>query len=527
MNDDAALLRRYAEQRSEAAFAELVRRHLDLVYSAALRRLGGDAHRAADIAQQVFTTLARDAAKLSHHAVLTAWLYTATRNAAIDTIRAEQRRATREQEATAMHTLSAATPDPDWEKLRPVLDAVMDELSDADRTAVLLRFFEKRPFAEIGTALHLSEDAARMRVDRALEKLHALLAKRGVTSTAAALSVVLANQAIAAAPAPLAATITASALASGAAVVGTVAATETLGYMGTLKLAGSVAASLLLLAALGTGAYAVRTRLAAESELAAERSRTDALDAAVRAARTLALDAEKSAADLKRNVDAARAERDARELAARAAAAAAKPDYDVREVGDAFMAKHPVVRQALGDYARARVNFKYAELFRKLALTPAQIARFQELVASAGMGSDGPDGKDMSLNWTGPKSQEDAKRTESELRELLGADGMSLYRKVLNQSESITVATHLAGSLWFSDTPLSPTQADQLTEVLHKNRTIKDGSFRLVNWEAAMAQAGKFLSAPQLALLDAERVHDELRLAMNRPMSSAAPAPTK
>ena len=88
MHEDAALLRRYASEKSEAAFAELVRRHLDLVYSAALRRLGGDTHRAADVAQQVFTTLARDAQKLSGHGVLTAWLYTATRNAAIDLIRA-------------------------------------------------------------------------------------------------------------------------------------------------------------------------------------------------------------------------------------------------------------------------------------------------------------------------------------------------------------------------------------------------------------------------------------------------------
>ena len=82
MNDDTALLRRYAEEGSEAAFTELVRRHVDLVYGAALRRTGGDSHRAADVAQQVFTTLARQAQKLSRHTVLSAWLHTATRNAA-------------------------------------------------------------------------------------------------------------------------------------------------------------------------------------------------------------------------------------------------------------------------------------------------------------------------------------------------------------------------------------------------------------------------------------------------------------
>ena len=216
MNDDTTLLRRYADEKSEAAFAEFVRRHLDLVYSAALRRLGGDPHRAADVAQQVFTKLARDATKLSRHEVLTAWLYTATRNAAIDLIRAEQRRHTHEQEASTMQDLFAAPPDAEWERLRPVLDAAMDELAESDRTAVLLRFFENRPFAQIGTVFQVSEDAARMRVDRALGRLCAQLAKRGISSTAVALSMALASHTVGAAPAGLAAAVTGTALAAAA-----------------------------------------------------------------------------------------------------------------------------------------------------------------------------------------------------------------------------------------------------------------------------------------------------------------------
>jgi RNA polymerase sigma factor (sigma-70 family) len=180
MTDDATLLRRYAEDGSEEAFADLVRRYLDLVYSAALRRLGGDVHRAADVAQQVFTTLARDGAKLSHHAVLTAWLYTATRNAAIDVVRAEQRRHAREQEASMTDIFMSGTSDAEWAKLRPILDEVMDDLKETDRTAVLLRFFEQRSFADLGSVLKLSDDVARMRVDRALQKLHGLLARRDV-----------------------------------------------------------------------------------------------------------------------------------------------------------------------------------------------------------------------------------------------------------------------------------------------------------------------------------------------------------
>lgn len=215
MNDDAALLRRYADEGSESAFAELVRRHVDLVYGAALRRTGGDPHRAADVAQQVFTTLARRARKLSRHAMLVAWLHTATRNAALNLMISEQRRQAREHEAMRLDALTAgAASDPDWDRLRPVLDAAIDELPEPDRAAVILRFLEHRAFAEIGAALHISADAARMRTDRALEKLRVGLGRRGVTSTAAALGAIVAGQPLVSAPAGLAATVTSTALAA-------------------------------------------------------------------------------------------------------------------------------------------------------------------------------------------------------------------------------------------------------------------------------------------------------------------------
>ncbi len=221
MASDNELLRRYAASRSEEAFGELVRRHLNLVYFTALRRTNSDAHLAEEVAQLVFVTLARQARSLQRHSVLSGWLYVATRHAAAKAMRAEQRRKTREQEAHAMQEISSTpTPGADWNRLRPELDAVLDDLSDRDRNAVLLRFFENRPFAEIGTALRLSEDAARMRADRALDKLRLLLARRGITSTTAALALALEQPAGAAAPTALAATVTGVALA-GVSVVGT------------------------------------------------------------------------------------------------------------------------------------------------------------------------------------------------------------------------------------------------------------------------------------------------------------------
>ena len=71
MPPDSELLRLYADTRSEAAFAQLVHRHLNTVYAAAFRRLGGDAHHAADVAQEVFTSLARHAASLARRPVIT------------------------------------------------------------------------------------------------------------------------------------------------------------------------------------------------------------------------------------------------------------------------------------------------------------------------------------------------------------------------------------------------------------------------------------------------------------------------
>lgn len=212
IDDDGTLLRRYAEDRSEAAFAELVRRHLTVVYGSALRRLGGDSHRAQDVTQHVFVALARNAGVLSRHTALIGWLYTTTRNHALKAVDAERRRQACAAEIHAMtQLLSDSASDPSWNHLRPVIDEALDELGDIDRRAVLLRYFQNQPFAEIGRMLRLSEGAARRRVERALDKLRVRLSKRGVTSTNAALGLLLANQAFAAAPAGLAASITAAA----------------------------------------------------------------------------------------------------------------------------------------------------------------------------------------------------------------------------------------------------------------------------------------------------------------------------
>ena len=246
MTDDAELLRRYVDERSEEAFAELVQRHLGLVYHAALRQCGGDTHRAEDVAQTVFTDLARKAGSLVRHPGLAGWLYTGTRHAAAQAVRTEVRRQVREQEAQVTEGMSAE-PVADWEQLRPVIDDGLHALGDTEREAVLLRFFEERPFAEIGTRLKVSEDAARMRVDRALEKMRGRFARRGLTSTTAALALALGSQAGAAVPAGLAKSITGAAV--GTAAAG--GATALVTFMSMTKL--QLGAALAVVAAATTG----------------------------------------------------------------------------------------------------------------------------------------------------------------------------------------------------------------------------------------------------------------------------------
>jgi RNA polymerase sigma factor (sigma-70 family) len=211
MTPDAELLSRYARTHSEDAFAELVQRHVNLVYSAALRQVNGDAHLAQDVAQTVFIGLARKASSLSRRATLTGWLYTSAHFAAAKIVRTENRRRDRE-EKFMRDPIHETAPEADWEKLHPALDEVMHELKEADREAILLRYFENRAFAEIGERFGLNENTARMRVERALEKLRAAFLRRGVAATATLASVISAH-AVQLAPAGLVATLTSVSLA--------------------------------------------------------------------------------------------------------------------------------------------------------------------------------------------------------------------------------------------------------------------------------------------------------------------------
>lgn len=274
MNDSHKLLADYAEHGSESAFTELVQRYLNFVYSTALRLTDGQRHLAEDITQIVFTDLARSARTLSKQVMLGGWLHRHACFVAAKNMRAERRRRKRERQAAEMNEPRDHTP-ANIAEIGPELDDAINQLKEEDRLAILLRFFEQRDFGGVGAELGISEEAARKRVSRALEKLHANLTRHGLSRSAIGLGAALGAGLAASGPTRTAAEIAASALAVAAMSESAIGLKVLAG--GKIKLATLVAG---LVAAMATPLYvAHRSESALRQENSELRTQVEQLTA--------------------------------------------------------------------------------------------------------------------------------------------------------------------------------------------------------------------------------------------------------
>lgn len=491
MIDDSTLLRRYASDHAEDAFAELVRRHLPLVYSAAARRLGGDTHRAKDVAQVVFSTVARDAHHLAQHTVLTGWLYTTTRNAVIDVLRTEQRRRGREEEAQELQLVSTGPEDTvDWSRLRPVLDAAMDELRAEDREAVLLRFFQARAFADIGAALGLSEDAARKRVERALDQLGDQLRRRKIASTAAALAVLLAGETIAATPAGLATAISSAALATSGAAAGTAA------FFTAAKLKVGLAAVVV-----GGGAVGLVTQQRAISALNKE------VDVSQRQIAALATE----------NARLVQANTRAVATSAAPVPSAAAPGVTASvAVPDGATAPTAGSRAPINPARFAQYQQRLGAFVRQRGLTSAQAERLFAILSEwddvsrdfqAAIRTQG-------LVWT-PEAQRLRNRLQQQIENepltaLLGEDGRRAYFEFEAGSFYRALVEPFTRTLTRENLPLSDGEITRLVALAKSHmRTVRPdptsmGSEAVVEWESVITTAAGFLTPAQIAVMRTE-----------------------
>jgi RNA polymerase sigma factor (sigma-70 family) len=259
--DDISLLREFAAKESEAAFAALVSRHINLVHSVALRSTGSS-HAAQEISQAVFIILARKAKLFGSKTILSGWLYQTTRLTTANFLRTEIRRQKREQEAYMQSTLNEFEPEA-WRQIAPLLDDALDKLGERDRNAIVLRFFENKNLRDVGAGLGVNEDAAKMRVTRAVEKLRKLFVKRGVALSAVAIAGAVTANSVQAAPAGLAATVSAAAVKSSAVAASTFTLVKgTIKLMTWTKMKAAVVAGAMILFAAGTTTVIVQNQSA-------------------------------------------------------------------------------------------------------------------------------------------------------------------------------------------------------------------------------------------------------------------------
>ncbi len=478
VSTDADLLGRYVAARDEQAFTALVQRHVPLVYRAALRQWRGDAHRAEEATQQVFTLLAQKARVLTGHPSLTGWLYTTTHYTVRSVQRTERRRRLREPEVQAMSDLwpERQTAADDWARLRPVIDETIQELGASDREAILARFFDQCGYAQIGARFAITEDAARMRVERALQKLRVLLARRGVTSTTSALALAFASESALAVPPGMATTIASAALA-GAAASGAGGWSMIVAFMTANKLA--VALGVALASAITAAFYCRERETRARTDLAAASAQHAAAEAHL-------ADLQSGAQTTEQRRDALATELRESKAAVASAGVGPKPGADrsaqaaAARLADTtafantalpLLRNDPVLKDLRVRRHRWNVTEDYGSLFREFGFSRAQSEKFIGLFAD--WAETRPErgerwSIDPYIDGIVPQDEFVAK-----IRAEFGDAVAERYGELQATLRSRGMVNFLEAHLYYLDEPFTPDQARQLGGLIENASTLR------------------------------------------------------
>jgi RNA polymerase sigma factor (sigma-70 family) len=449
---DIQLLREYAEEKREGAFRELVARHTDLVYSAALRQVNSP-DLACDVAQGVFTDLARKAQSVAEKSPegnsLAGWLHRSTRYAALNHLRDTRRREANERLAMEQLIINSESA-PDWDLIRPVLDEALDSLCDEDRAALLLRYFENKSLREIGEALGTSDDTAQKRVSRATERLREFFSKRKLTVGASGLAAAISANSVQAAPAGLAAAISTAALA-GTAVTTLTAITATKTITMTLLQKAIVLTALGLVAgvAINQAHQASQLReqnLALQQQLAPLADQLQQLQHERDKASNQLAGLSEELALAKKNQNPSEVLKLRGEVSS---LRQAKSDSDSQSAVSKLTAD-PATRKSLRDTQKLGMTAIYAGFAKNLNLTPEQTGQLNDLLADHVMDSidlitqalhDGKSRGDIDQMFA---SENGALQTK--LQTLLGPDGAAQYEDYTkNLGSTLTAASFTAG----------------------------------------------------------------------------------
>ncbi|HVU33525.1 MAG TPA: sigma-70 family RNA polymerase sigma factor [Opitutaceae bacterium] len=487
--DDRDLLSRYARDRDESAFTELVQTHLNFVYAAALRQVGGDAHLAEDVVQEVFADLARKAATLEDHPVLKGWLFTSARFAAAKTVRRERLRTARERSADVMQDKEDAIR---WDEIRPALDEVLAGLKPAERDAVLLRFFEGKGYAEIGERLRIGEDAARMRVDRALDRMRDRLARRGIASTAAALGTVLTLQAAVVAPAGMGGSVARAALvhAGGMPAAGVLQA-----FMGTKTTLGAVAllgvAGLISIPTVGVAIHETRAARQARAEILGARV---AQRAQVEELQQLKQEAGRDAArvaEIQALLSQAQATKPGAAASGAGGSAASYASTSGRGDGAAFLAAYPQIRPLLLESGKLRTDPKLLAILAKAGMSAEQIDALNTRMWSERIDSLKAT-PDLGLGWT-----VSGLPSPDELRPIIGDAGIKAITEWTKMAQVNDAAEVVAAQVGLAGQPLTAAQVEELTHAMYTvkpSAALAPGS---PDWNAAFGKLQSQLTPEQ------------------------------